>query len=341
MSTSTTTLPTTTSLRGRILEPAMLAGTLPEAAAAGAPIDRHRPPAAASLAHDQATRSGAPPSPLDGFRAGRMGPMSELVGLLDRALAGGDAEPIRAELVEHSGLPGARLNLRLVSAFAGDVGEVVRRPDVPVEALEALLDGWAALPEDQAPGDRPEVILPCAAVAAYGEVGAVRPDWWGDEVAKLRAAAGDGRWRVREVVALALQRLLDADWDRTAGALLGWARADDPLVVRAAAAAVAEPPLLRPEHRWRSAKRVQQAAVDRLRDYPAAARRTPAVRVLRQALGFTVSVVVAATGDFALLERMAASGDADLRWAARENLKRARLHRWPADLDRVRALLGA
>jgi hypothetical protein len=267
--------------------------------------------------------------------------MSELGGLLDRALAGGDAEPVRAELVEHSGLPGARLNLRLVRAFAGAVGELVLRPDAPVEALEALLDGWAALPEDQAPGDRPEVILPCAAVAAYGEVGAVRPDWWDDEVAKLRAAAGDRRWRVREVMAQALQRLLDADWERTVPVLLDWARADDPLVVRAAAAAVAEPPLLRPEHRWASATQVQRVAVDRLREYPGEARRTPEVRVLRQALGFTVSVVVAATGDFTLLEDMAASSDADLRWAARENLKRARLHCWPTDLDRVRSLLGA
>ena len=161
------------------------------------------------------------------------------------------------------------------------------------------------MPEDQAPVDRPEVILPCAAVAAYGEVGSVRPDWWDDEVAKLRVAATDGRWRVREAVALALQRLLAADWDRTVEVLLDWAAADDALVVRAAAAAVAEPPLL------------------------------------RQALGFTVSVIVAAAGDFTLLEHMAASGDPDLRWVARENLKKHRLRRWPARLDHVQALLDA
>ena len=65
------------------------------------------------------------------------------------------------------------------------------------------------------------------------------------------------------------------------------------------------------------------------------------VRVLRQALGFTVSVVVAATGDFALLEDMAASGDPDLRWVVRENLKRHRLRRWPARFDHLRTLLDA
>jgi hypothetical protein len=267
--------------------------------------------------------------------------MTELGGLLDRALWSGDDTPVRAELVRHSGLPGARLNLSLVGRFAAAVGEVAGRPDPPVAALEALLDRWAAMPTQQAPADRPEVILPCAAVAAYGEVGAVRPDWWDDEVAKLGVAAADGRWRVREVVALALQRLLEVDWDRTVRVLLAWAAADDPLVVRAAAAAVATPPLLRSEDRWASAARVQQRAVERLRAYPAQARRAPPVRVLRQALGFTVSVVVAASGDFALLEGMAASGDPDLRWVVRENLKRHRLRPWPARVDHVRALLDA
>jgi hypothetical protein len=267
--------------------------------------------------------------------------MTEFGGLLDRALVSGDDAPIRIELVQHSGLPGARLNLRLVARFAAAAGEVACRPDPPVAALEALLDRWAAMPEDQAPADRPEVILPCAAAAAYGEVGAVRPDWWDDEVAKLAVAAIDGRWRVREVVVLALQRLLDADWDRTARVLLDWAAADDPLVVRAAAAAVAEPPLLRSEDRRASAVGVQLRAVERFRAYPAQARRTPPVRVLRQALGFTISVVVAATGDFALLEGMAASGDPDLRWVVRENLKKGRLRRWPARLDHIRALLDA
>jgi hypothetical protein len=41
--------------------------------------------------------------------------------------------------------------------------------------------------------------------------------------------------------------------------------------------------------------------------------------VLRKALGFTVSVAVAATGDFGLIEELAAAatGDPDLRWVVR------------------------
>jgi hypothetical protein len=270
----------------------------------------------------------------------------DLAGLLHAALeagAGGDGA-LRAALVERSGLPGARLNLRSVAAFAAAVGRQVGRPgdEIPrVDELAALLDGWAALPPEQAPGDGPEVILPCAAVAAYGRVGAARPDWWDDEIAKLRRAAADGRWRVREVVAQALQTLLAADWDRTVDELRAWAADPDPLVVRAAAAGVAEPPLLKAvdQAAVAAAADVQRRAVDALRHIPAADRRTEPVRVLRTALGFTVSVTTAATGDFDLLDEMASSDDIDLRWAARQNSRKARLQAWPDRLGQLRGRL--
>jgi hypothetical protein len=168
-------------------------------------------------------------------------PLPGLDQLLDQALLDGDEESLREALMRHSGLPGARLDLALVDSFARAVGAVVLRPVPPVERLEELLDGWAGLSAEQAPGDQPEVVLVCAAVWAYGEVGAVRPDWWDDEIGKLRRAAADPRRRVREAVAQALQRLLAADRDRTASALAEWAGDQDPLV---RAAAVAGPPLL-------------------------------------------------------------------------------------------------
>jgi hypothetical protein len=255
------------------------------------------------------------------------------------ALASGDETALRTELLAASGLPGPRLNLRLVSAFARAAGEMVQVADAPVAALEELLDRWAGLDAVVATADRPEVILPCAAVAAYGEIGAVRPDWWPDEIAKLRRAATDTRWRVREVVALALQRLLAADWDRTSAAMLHWASSDDPLVIRAAVAGVAEPSLLRSSGRASVAAAVQRRGVHSYSRLPDRQRRTESGRVLRQSLGFTISIAVAATGDFTLLDEMAGSGDADLCWVAAENVRRKRLQRWPERVERVKAML--
>lgn len=264
----------------------------------------------------------------------------ELGGLLEDALAEGEDARLRAALSADSGLPGPRLNLRLVWAFAGAVGEVVRRPRPPVTGLERLLDGWAGLSDGEAPVSRPEVILPCAAVAAYGVAAVVRPDWFDDEIAKLRRAAGDTRWRVREVVAQALQHMLDADWARTAQALRTWAADDDALVVRAAVAAVAEPRLLHDPARAGSALEVQRQGAETYRRLPADRRRTDAGLVLRQALGFTIGVVVAATGDFTVLEELAASDDPDLRRVVHDNLRRARLRRWPDRVTALRQLLG-
>jgi hypothetical protein len=259
--------------------------------------------------------------------------------MLDEALRVGDDRRLRAHLIAESRLPGPRMNLAAVAAFARAVGEVVRGEDPPVDRLESLLDAWAAVSPETAPANSPEVILPCVAVAAYGEVGAVRPEWWDDEVAKIRRAAVDSRWRVREIVAQALQRLLDADWARTIDVLYQWVEGDDPLELRAVAAAVAEPALLTDESRATSANELQELVVGRYRAFSTEQRRAESGRTLRQALGYTISVTVAATGEFTLLQELAASGDPDVRWIVRQNLGKSRLKRWPAELERVASLL--
>ena len=218
-------------------------------------------------------------------------------------------------------------NLELIDAFADVAETVVRDDDARAAALELLLDRWADLGADDAPGGEPAVILPCAAVAAYGAVGAARPEWIDDELGKLRRAASDVRWRIREIVAQALQRLLTADWRRVYRALVGWAADDDPLVVRAAAAAVADPPLLEVRQRAVAAQRLQRVAVDRYARDPRP-RRDEASRVLRKGLAYTISVTVAATGDFTLLDELASSDDPDLQWIATQNLKQSRLTRF-------------
>ena len=249
--------------------------------------------------------------------------------LLPAALDSNDPAALEAYLTGQSRLPGPRMNLALVTAFAEVVGEVVAQPDPPVARLAPLLDRWAALPLAAAPVNDPREILPAAAVLAYGQVAVTRPDWWGDEITKLHQAADSPRWRTREMVAAALQRMLAADWTRAYGALVGWLTHDDPLVVRAAAAAVAEPPLLTDPHRAEQALMIQSGAVDRLAALEPEERRTEQARVLRLALGYTVSVAVAAAPEpgLAWLDQLAASPDPDVQWIVRENAKKDRLKR--------------
>ncbi|MGN6428016.1 MAG: hypothetical protein ACTHMF_14440 [Leifsonia sp.] len=162
--------------------------------------------------------------------------------------------------------------------------------------------------------------LPATAALAAGALG---------ELPLLDDAAADQRWRVRELAATGMQRVLAADWAAGVAAVRGWLRSGDPLRVRAAVAAVAEPPLLADDAHAAEACAIVGDAVDVLLAVPAAERRDDKVRVLRKALGYAVSVVAVAHPDsgIPLLERLATSTDADAAWVARQNLSKARLTR--------------
>lgn len=245
-------------------------------------------------------------------------------------------------LTKNSNLPGPRMNTALVAEFATRIGELLLQPDIAVERMETLLDQWATLSLTEAPINDPREMLPAVAVLSYGQAGVVRPEWWEDETAKLRKAASSPRWRTREIVAAALQRLLKADWPRAINTLTGWLADDDPLVLRAAAAGVAEPPLLTNESRGTDALLIQIRVTGRLLNLPESRRREESVRVLRQALGYTLSVAVAASplAGFELLEKFAISPDRYVRQLVQDNLKKSRLQSWPDRIAVVQRILG-
>ena len=213
-----------------------------------------------------------------------------------------------AYLRANSHLPGPRSNLELIAAAA----EEVDRP----WAYE-----WATAPVGADPTD--VFVISVALVAlgrfcAAGKAGAEEG---------LRRRAADDEWRLRESVAIGLQRLGDDRPDELARIAAEWSRGDDPLVARAAVAAVAEPRLLRNPAAVESALDVMDAAtsqLERSRD-----RKSEPVRVLRQALGYAWSVVIAADPGRGWPRFVAWSkrGDADVDWLVRENLKKNRLHR--------------
>ncbi|HEY3436767.1 MAG TPA: HEAT repeat domain-containing protein [Actinotalea sp.] len=208
-----------------------------------------------------------------------------------------------AYLTEHSGLPGPRGNLELLAA----VGDV---------APAAYLWACAASSDEY--------------LAACGAAGLGRLLAEGDQEAEpaLRRLAADGRWRVREGVAMALQRLGDVDLARLVEITTSWA-ADGPLVQRAAAAGLCEPRLLRSPTGAQAAIDLMDRLTGALAALPAQRRRDDDVRVLRQALGYCWSVAVAAApaAGFPLLERWAAADDPDVAWVVRENLRKTRLAR--------------
>jgi len=210
-----------------------------------------------------------------------------------------------------SGLPGPRGNLELAAAVA-------------LEGHEALFRRWIALDPDQAPVNSPDQFLMVCGVIGLGRLAADQPAARPALLAELRRHAADPRWRAREAVAIALQRLGDADMGALLDEMEHWA-GGHPLEQRAAAAALCEPRLLRDPARARRVLAVLDAitaAIPAQRD-----RRSDAFKTLRQGLGYCWSVAVAALpADGApLMKKWLVHPDPDIRWIMRENLKKARL----------------
>jgi hypothetical protein len=203
-----------------------------------------------------------------------------------------------AYLEANSGLPGPRANLELL-AVAGD------------EASAEQLWKWST--------SAGEFLSACGA-AGLGRFALTNRR----VLPHLERLAADPRWRTREGVAMALQRLGRQDMGTLIGEMQSWA-GKRPYVQRAAAAGLCEPALLTDA---KDAVEVLEV-LDRITSSLAAAtdRRSGEIRVLRQGLGYCWSVAAAAAPVPArpLIERWLRSPDPDVLWIMKTNLTKARM----------------
>ena len=245
---------------------------------------------------------------------------------------------LRAYLAGESHLPGPRGNLELAGAFAALVEARVGAGD---ESVWPLCLALAAMSPAEAPTNDPGEFVAFCGVRGIGAAGAADPDLAPAALARLHDLAGDCRWRLREAVAQALQRLLASRREETLTALRAWVMEPAPLLWRAVAAGLADPPLLKESSLAMAALVLHETILANLGTL--GDRRSDAFRSLRQGLGYSLSVVVAAVpaDGFALMRRLALSVDRDMRWIVAENLKKGRLARpYPDQVATVRALLG-
>ena len=254
-----------------------------------------------------------------------------------------DIAALEDYVIDHSQLPGRRANLEMAWAFADEVGAFCHAPDVSLRrnyvAMEWLL--WVLMnrhPPDQFGSDPDSPLqMPqfCGAVA-FGEWAAAFQQIEAG-VAMMFTLAKSPLWRIREAVAMGLQRLLARKWSPTIHRLRRTALDIGPEEWRALVAGIAEPDLLADSDHALDALDMHYTALSYLRRLPESSRRSDRVRTLRKALGYTVSVVIAATPEagFPLLHTWLAWNDPDVRWVIKENLKKKRLSPWA---DEVAAL---
>jgi hypothetical protein len=260
-----------------------------------------------------------------------------LLPLIGRALQG-RPQPLEFYLREQSRLPGPRANLELAKDCAHLLAIKVREcPEAVRSLLAYLVSEDRAAVETNTPA---EFVVLCG-VIALGSCAAVEPRWREEVFALLDERASSRYWRIREGVALAYQELLPAASEETLAHLLQLAREGNCFQQRAAVAAIAEPTLLSGPPLIAAALDIERTVLEQLRQVPPAGRRREDFRALRQALGYALSVVVAAapTEGFALMCACAAWGDRDVAWILRENLKKKRLARFGEQTEAIARLL--
>lgn len=260
-----------------------------------------------------------------------------LSSLVERAITG-NQRPLEFYLREHSRLPGPRANLELANDVSYLLASSVSRHH---NGVHALLHYFVCSENKSDIGNTPAEFVILCGVIAFGACAAVQAEWREEAFSLLSEYAGSAYWRIRESVATAYQHLLAADAHTTITCLMDLAAEGNALQQRAAVAAIAEPPLLYSPDLLTAALELQRIVLERMRSTSLIARKKEAFRVLRRALGYTLSVITAAGPEqgFALMRECASWGDPDINWVLRENLRKKRLAKFAQDAAVVSKLL--
>ena len=218
-----------------------------------------------------------------------------------------------AYLLKESGLPGPRGNLELAQAVA-NLGDY------------RLFQRYLSLDAVIAPVNSPDEFLAFCGTLGLGRLLAEGEP---EHLRLLRLLASDPRWRIREAVAMALQRWGDVDLPALIAAMRDWSQGS-PLEQRAAAAALCEPRLLGEPRHVRQVLNILDTITTSISIR--ADRRSDDFLALRKGLGYCWSVAVAAFPQEGknLMEKWLVDADKDIHWIMQQNLKKNRLKRMDA-----------
>jgi hypothetical protein len=248
-------------------------------------------------------------------------------------------EELRTLLQQNSGLPGPRGNLELAHSFAAAMAGMHLE-----EWQWEFLTEMAATSVSKAPVNSPKEFLAFCGVLALGALyagGLPRPRRR-VALAALKDAASDRRWRVREASAQGLQLVGEKDPAALREIIDGWLPQSSLLEKRAIVAALAHPPLLENAEFALYCLETARTVLASASRVDAKTRKDEAFKILRQGLGYALSVFVAKSpGEgFALLRKVAAVRDSDVAWIIRENLKKKRLSDpFPKEVQQVALIL--
>jgi hypothetical protein len=258
-----------------------------------------------------------------------------LTDLTNEFLKTGNAENLAKYLTSNSNLPGPRGNLELAMVFADVVEDNARGESEKLWNLCIKLTQFSPI---EAPVNNPKEFLVFCGARGVGVLGSSTA-FFQKALSRLKELASDPRWRTREAVAMAIQSMIEKQPQTTLKELENWIENDNWLVMRAMAAGVAEPALLKDKQTAKSAYELHKKIFAKV---VAAQERKPEIKTLKQGLGYSLSVVVCAIPreGFEYMRQLVDTQNAVILWIVRENLKKSRLIRnFPKEVASIKKLL--
>lgn len=211
-------------------------------------------------------------------------------------------------LLSQSGLPGPRANLELIEA-------------VVEEGNEEIFNRYLSYDSEETTTESPNVFLVICGVVGLGKLISQGNKGY---LHILRIHASDNRWRIREGVAIALQRFGESDMSGLLSEMREWSKGNL-LEKRAAVAAICEPKLLSKIEYARDVLQIIDKITQDLVNEDN--RKEDNFKVLRKTLGYgwSVAVVFNLEEGKKLMEKWFIYEDKDVKWIMKENLGKNRL----------------
>ena len=262
----------------------------------------------------------------------------DLTVLFNNFLKTDNEKKIFDYLAFNSNLPSPRGNLELAAAFVEMIEIYSSRS---LKELWDLCKEATSISSDEAPVNDPKEFLTFCGTYAIGALGSLYPKYLDKSLFCLKELAHDPRWRTREAVAMGIQKLLKRQPEKTLKILEGWIENSNWLIMRAVAAGVAEPPVLRVEWIAKKALELHKKIFNRI--LCSTDRKSSEFKTMRKGLGYTFSVVICALPKeegIGYMYQLVNSQDTDILWIIRQNLRKNRLiKKFPDEVVSLKELL--
>lgn len=258
----------------------------------------------------------------------------DLIALLDNFLKTRSRKSLLDYLIINSNLPGRRANLELANAF-GDT--IIGVYNLNTKDVWNLCKDMSEMEYKEDDKNSSEEFIPFCGLIGIGAISSISSFYFSDGLLILKNAAKDKRWRIREAVAMGLQKILLNNNKKIINELKEWITEKDYYIWRAVLAGLAEPEIVKDKEVAIKSLEIHKQILKQISVIED--RRSESFKKLRQALGYTLSVVVEQIPQegFEYVNKLAKKDDKDITWVVKTNLKKNRLlKKYPKEVEKIK-----